>query len=473
MAGRAPGPLRVPQEFWDRPEVRTALADRQFGVLFRLLTKYLGASQTQLAIAVGMTQGQVSTIAAGDRQITALDVAERVLDGLDAPDSARLALGLAPRRTAHVAAGTHTHPVREPSSITHHTKATDDDVQRRDLLRGGLSTLGAVLPLRAGLISHLDGIARALTPYDLGRSTDCFRAPLLTNLAQAVASAKRNYQACRYTAALSELPALLEGVNLACSALEGDDLQQANRLAADAYQVTGSVMLKLGDAGLATLAADRSMAAAANSEDSVNIAASARIVTHTLMSGGHPQRALEIATRAAERMDHEVARPSPEAISVYGALVLRGAIAAAMVGDRGASAGLLDEADDAARRLGRDDNAHWTAFGPTNVLLHRVSVALALGDAGTALHLANSIDLSRLALPERKAVLHLDVASAYAQWGRFEPAYEALRLAGQTAPEEIFARKSVHLLVADLAQRSPRTVRARVLELADEIGVDV
>ena len=59
-------------------------------MLFRLITKYAGASQTQIAIATGLTQGQISTIAAGSRQITALDLVERVLHGLGAPDDALL-----------------------------------------------------------------------------------------------------------------------------------------------------------------------------------------------------------------------------------------------------------------------------------------------------------------------------------------------------------------------------------------------
>jgi tetratricopeptide (TPR) repeat protein len=353
-------------------------------------------------------------------------------------------------------------------------KATDDEVHRRDVLRiGGLAAVGMAALSQPALAAHLGEIARALTPYNLSEPSTDTQAPQLAALARAVASAKRNYQACRYAAVLGELPALLDDANLACSVMSGDDLRQAHHLAADAYQVVGSVMLKLGDSALAALAADRSMVAAIRNEDPAVIGASARIITHSLMSGGYARRAVEIATRAAERMDHEVTTPSPDTISVYGALILRGAIAAAKVGNRAGTASLLDEAEDAARRLGRDDNAHWTSFGPTNVLLHRVNVALELGDAGTALDLANRVDLTKLALPERKATLHLDMAAAYAQWGRFEPAYESLRLAAQIAPEEIRSRKGVHVLVADLAQRSPRSVRTRVLELADEIGVEV
>jgi tetratricopeptide (TPR) repeat protein len=100
MGGRAPQPLRLAAGFWERHDVRLALRDRDFGSLFRLVAKYGGASQTQIAIAVGMTQGQVSTIISGSRQVTAIDVAERVLDGLHAPDDARMAFGLAPRLPA-------------------------------------------------------------------------------------------------------------------------------------------------------------------------------------------------------------------------------------------------------------------------------------------------------------------------------------------------------------------------------------
>lgn len=97
MGGRALAPLRLPDTFWVREDVHRALHGRDFGLLFRLIAKYGGAGQTQIAIAVGMTQGQVSTIMSGSRQISALDVAERVLDGLGAPDEARMKFGLAPR----------------------------------------------------------------------------------------------------------------------------------------------------------------------------------------------------------------------------------------------------------------------------------------------------------------------------------------------------------------------------------------
>ncbi|WP_405151948.1 hypothetical protein [Sphaerisporangium sp. NBC_01403] len=56
-------------------------------------------SQTRIGIAVSLSQGKVSAIMNGSAQVTALEVFERVADGLAMPDLARIALGLAPRNS--------------------------------------------------------------------------------------------------------------------------------------------------------------------------------------------------------------------------------------------------------------------------------------------------------------------------------------------------------------------------------------
>lgn len=134
---------------------------------------------------------------------------------------------------------------------------------------------------------------------------------------------------------------------------------------------------------------------------------------------------------------------------------------------------LLDEAGDAAARLGRDDNAHWTAFGPSNVAQHRVHVAMVLGDAGTAVDLARRIEVAAIPIAERKARLFLDTATAFVQWGKFEQAYQALRAADEVAPEEVRNRSSVRRFVGDLATRAPQGVRSRSREFALQIGVEL
>jgi hypothetical protein len=96
LADRITDPIMVPASFWQRPDTAAALRSRDVCRLFHLLRQYAGASQTRLAIACGLTQGKVSTIMSGTRQVTALDVFERIADGLDMPGRARFALGLAP-----------------------------------------------------------------------------------------------------------------------------------------------------------------------------------------------------------------------------------------------------------------------------------------------------------------------------------------------------------------------------------------
>ena len=122
------------------------------------------------------------------------------------------------------------------------------------------------------------------------------------------------------------------------------------RWSADAYHVAAGFLLKLGDQGLAHLATDRSMTAALASQDPLTVGASARIVTHTLMSSGHLAAAIATARNHAARLDHEIGTQTPESLSVYGSVLLRGAIAAALHDERGTAHEMLAEAADAARR---------------------------------------------------------------------------------------------------------------------------
>jgi hypothetical protein len=290
-------------------------------------------------------------------------------------------------------------------------------------------------------------------------------------LTAAVNHARRHYQACRYSELISYLPQLLVRLHAACLSLDGEDKSRAFVLSADTHHVAAGLLLKLDDQGLAYLAADRSMRAAQASEDPVTVGASARIITHALMNGGHLAAAISIASSQAARLDRDVSSHTPESLSVYGSLLLRGAIAAAQHDQRAAAHELLDEADGAAQRLGADGNLRWTAFGPTNTRLHRVNIAVTLGDAGTAVDVARGIDLSTITVTERKATLLIDTARAFLQWGRHEKAYIALRAAEKIAHEEVAGRPSVHRLVRELVTSAPPTVRRDAAHFATRVGV--
>jgi hypothetical protein len=169
-----------------------------------------------------------------------------------------------------------------------------------------------------------------------------------------------------------------------------------------------------------------------------------------------------VAESAAAALAAETSLGTEDALSVYGALLLRGALAAARAQRRTVAGALLREADVAARHTGRDGNAYWTAFGPTNVGVHRVAVAVELGDAGTAIGLAATVKVNDLAVPERKAMLLLDTAQAYLYQAEFDHAFMAIRRAERQAPEEVRTRPYTHRMLRELDRRSPHRLRQQL-----------
>src|ERR1039457_1753010 len=98
MPDSAFGHVAIPPDFWPRPDARGALASRDMGELFRLLRQRAGISQMRIGAATGNAQGRISDIARGKYHVTTVDSFTRIADGLNMPDQARLALGLAPGR---------------------------------------------------------------------------------------------------------------------------------------------------------------------------------------------------------------------------------------------------------------------------------------------------------------------------------------------------------------------------------------
>ncbi len=336
----------------------------------------------------------------------------------------------------------------------------DDAVQRRHVLSvfGGIAsaaTLSRLLDLLVLPHPNLD----AAIPVAAER------------LVQGVATAKDDYQACRYSQVLNQLAALLPSIETTRSQANANDATVLDVAATDLYHVLGSVLLKLGDRTMALVAAERSVRYGGASRDPIAAGTSARIMAHALMSNGHAVDAVRLAQTAATILERDTRLRSSEAAAVYGALVLRGSIAAARSDDRDAAGDMLDEADRVARQLGHDGNDRWTGFGPTNILLHRVNIALTLGDAGTAIALARQVPLEKVILPERKASLFVDVAQAYTRWGRHEQGLSALRTAYRVAPQEIRTRPAVHQIVGDLAALSHGDTRTHVVRFAGSAGI--
>jgi hypothetical protein len=174
----------------------------------------------------------------------------------------------------------------------------------------------------------------------------------------------------------------------------------------------------------------------------------------------------------AEKIHGSATAEAPVLVSVAGALWLIAAVAAARRTDRGEAWARLDAADRLAGLLGEDANYAWTAFGPTNVLIHRVSVAAELGEPGEALRAATEVDPTRLAegLRSRRAQVYLDLAWAQAQRKRDAEATLHLLEAERSAPETIRYNAMVRDLLREMLARS-RHLNSVLHDLSVRAGV--
>src|SRR5829696_3324336 len=83
---------QAPPGLWERAEMRAALSERDIGTVIRIFRRWTGASQSDISILIGVPQPDVSDLERGIRHVTALEVYERIADGLSIP---RALLGLA------------------------------------------------------------------------------------------------------------------------------------------------------------------------------------------------------------------------------------------------------------------------------------------------------------------------------------------------------------------------------------------
>lgn len=170
-------PIDLPRWAWERTDMRQALSARDIGAVFRYVQQYAGASQARIATAVDMTQGRVNEIINGRREVTRLDVYERVADGLAMPDDARHLLGLAPRREQHVG-GASFDLAAAPEAVRVYSKqaAAAEEIRQQARSAAALDVL-AVRGL--GLIGLNDSLLRVCLTRDQAVDGACVRVLLL------------------------------------------------------------------------------------------------------------------------------------------------------------------------------------------------------------------------------------------------------------------------------------------------------
>lgn len=317
--------------------------------------------------------------------------------------------------------------------------------------------------LRSALMNY-----RQLTPI-LGVPTEG-EPTSLSELRSSVAEVWDAYQDSRYGFATRRLPLLLADALMASQSYEGRSREQAHELTAMTYQSAAMVLTKLGETDLAWIAADRGLAAAQQSGNTIVTGSLFRSVAHCLLSNGRYATAVQLVGDASGYLRPGLTNAAPEFLSIYGTLLLAGSMAAARAEDRSTTREFLAEADRSARQLGHDANHVWTAFGPTNVAIHRVATASELGDMQIAVDLGPDIDTTGLPT-ERRTRHNLEVARALSAFNRVDEALAMILEAETWAPEQVRS----HYLARELVLSWVRNQRGRpsrpMAELADRLHV--
>jgi transcriptional regulator with XRE-family HTH domain len=278
--------------------------------------------------------------------------------------------------------------------------------------------------------------------------------PTITTASALVADLHRAYQAARYSEAAMKLPSVTTAVNALVTEGPANVRREAFGLQCSMAVAAAKLATKAGDAVAGWEAAEQAQAAAEAAHNPFGQAAAAYQRTCALLRAGLGEDAEQEAVSAANGLRGG----DQQSLTWRGALTLISAIIAARRNDSAEADDRLDHADDLARQLGVDGNVGWTAFGPTNVLIHRVSAAVALDDPNSALATAEQLDITALpvGLNGREAQFHLDSAWAHAQVGEDPQAVIHLLDTERVAPELVRANPNARALIKDLLARERR-----------------
>lgn len=295
-------------------------------------------------------------------------------------------------------------------------------------------------------------IREALDLYDLGANPDLTARPA-AELVTAADALCAEVRATHLRNAARALPAAITELTHTAWATPSTELWQA---LASTYRTAHDITVKLGYYDLSAVALDRMAWAAERASDPclgavrqymralVYFREGEYTIGQRLVASGHGIVGQAPTTR--------------EALAVTGQLHLGASVICARAADKTAVDRHISEARAIAKRTGDASGVHWLSFGPANVALHRMSVAVEMGQYDDALKQARKMRLPAKLATSRRAHFLIDRARTEMETGFTDKALEHLVEARKTAPEQTRyhpgARETVRGLV-HTARRTP------------------
>jgi transcriptional regulator with XRE-family HTH domain len=273
---------------------------------------------------------------------------------------------------------------------------------------------------------------------------------------------------CRYADVGAALPALLR--DLHTTEQTGRNDEAVLRLLAVVHvQGVQAWLMDIGASmDLTWQAVVQAQRVAERLDDSMVHAISAFGTAFGLMGAG----AFDLAAQALDRP-----RPgtgTSDAMQVSGMLALASSLVAAASGDATGRQAAIDHASDLATHTG-EGNALWLGFGPSNVGVWRMSVALEAGDHHEAVRIAESVDPRALPSLTRRAAYWREYGRALAHSPRrHDEAVLALRQAERISPARIHRHPFMRSVLSELLVKAKRNSVGRELRgMAYRAGLPV
>jgi len=401
------------------------MSDDFAGARIRFWRLKRGLSQRTLAGLAGLSQGFVSQVEAGLKEIERRSTLVHIADALQVSVAEIVGQPFFPSDPQHARA------------------------------------LTAVPEIRAALVglAYLDFLPAP------GRS--------LAELDAGVRKLMRCRRSCDYADAAQMIAPLLRDLCATAYGPQSKDRTEGLRLLTLTTYTAAFVLKYLGFVDLSLAAAERCHDAARElgAPEWVGLAEYSRL--HML-----PPESRDVGRQLASATTDLLAREltSPDVLQAYGMLHLTTAWTEALAGDVDAAGSHLDEAEEIAGQLGPDPSDGGFAqmnFGPTNVAQWRMSLALEAGEPGRAVKLARGFQPGAINSTSRLAAFHIDFGSALAA-GRRNDA-EALAEfvhAERVAPQRVRLSPVVRDTVGAMLRRARADAGGDVLRgLAARVGV--
>ncbi|MGK5530139.1 helix-turn-helix domain-containing protein [Streptomyces sp. URMC 129] len=281
---------------------------------------------------------------------------------------------------------------------------------------------------------QLDGliqpIREALDVYDLGPDEDVTPRPLaeLETHAEALCALVR---ATDIKKAAAQLPGLIHEATTTAYSTPSD---RSWRLLASTYRTAYDVTTKLGFTDLCTVALDRMDWAAQRGSAAPLSSMRQYMRALAYLRDGNYRRGQQLVARGLAVL--EQADSGQERSVVTGQLHLGAAVLAGREKDQSAAEGHLAEAERIADQTGPAERVHWLSFGPTNVMVHRVSVLAELDLYDEAVTSARQVTAPADWPRSRLAHHHAEVARAQLWTGHTDAAFASLQEARRLAPQQ-------------------------------------